>query len=829
MNVRVIELLDFGIHLEWDEVKEADSYRVYWADKDTKTIIYKLEAETKENNYIVPMATHVNHYFKIAVVSNNREIAISEVIKTGVKKVFHEQLENLSRGLVAVKTNTGIFLSWRLMKNEVNGYSDTGLTGVNFKVYRNGEEIAYVTDSTNYLDIKGSFSDRYSVEAVINNELLSGKSLKNSEDNLFSGRSEEVNVLNSGHNYVDIPLWIPAPGVTPAGNAYTYNANDMSVSDIDGDGEYEFFVKWDPTNSKDVSHSGYTGNCYIDCYKLNGTLLWRLDMGCNIRSGAHYTQFMVYDFDGDGKAEMAVKTAPGTKIIRYKKDRTIESEAYITLLEKDIAAGYSNLDDYRMSNETYVNHLIEVFMNWSEHSEVKRGNWPATLEECFGIEKRYTYPLNRVDSASLVEYFIDVYAKQRSPKNDLRNFEGFILDGPEYLTMFSGDGRELETIKFPHERVDDGLLWGDYAMNRIEPGNRVDRFLSGVAYLDGESPYLIMCRGYYTRTTIVAYSFADGKLKEHFNIDSGFVPMANPFKAGPHEDRGSDPVYGILAGQGNHSLSTADVDQDGCDEIIYGAAVIDQDGSVLYSSFGYLPDGTYAKFGHGDAMHVADIDPDRPGLEIFNVFEGGRYAPYGYALRDAKTGEVIFGEYAERDLGRCMVGDINPDVRGLECWVTKVQSCTGEVLTDKLLGTNQSIRYSADMSTAILDGVTISGGHKGVINDNTHGVILRPEEVATNNGTKGNPCLIADIFGDWREELLLRKADNSAIRIFTSTELTNHKLFTLMHDIQYRCSVAWQNNCYNQPGYTKFYFASDTDFKYVLPIGLPKMESQAES
>lgn len=823
MNIRVRSLEDFGIWLEWDGVQGADNYVVYWADKDTETMKYKKECTTKETFCCIPMATHVNHYFKVAAMKGDVELEISSVLKTEVKKVFHEQLERLSRGLVAVKVQTGIFLSWRLMLHEVYGYNKTGLTGVNFNVYKNGSLLTFVTDSTNYLDKEGTCEDVYCVEPVLKKpEAVSEEFIQKMKEKISFEKSKEVCAFSSGENYIDIPLFIPEGGVTKSGQPYTYNANDMSVGDIDGDGEYEFFVKWDPTNAKDVSHSGYTGNCYIDCYKLDGTLLWRLDMGVNIRSGAHYTQFMVYDFDGDKKAEMAVKTAPGTSITYYNKDRTVAKKKYITMLKEDIEAGYSHEDDYRMSNEDYVNHMVQVFMNWHNHEEVVKGNWPARLEECFKAPKTYSYPLSEEDAKELVDYFIDVYAKERSAKNDLRKFEGFILTGPEYLTMFSGEGEEIETIKFPHGRVDDGLLWGDYAMSRIEPGNRVDRFLSGVAYLDGERPYLIMCRGYYTRATIVAYSFFEGKFKEYFNIDSGFVGMSNPFGAGPHESKGSDPVYGILAGQGNHSLSTADVDQDGCDEIIYGAAVIDHDGSVLYSSYGYLPDGTYAKFGHGDAMHVADIDPDRPGLEIFNVFEGAQHAPYGYALRDAKTGEAIFGEYAERDLGRCMVGDINPNVRGLQCWVTKMQSCTGEELQDPMLGTNQSIRYSADMSTAVLDGVNIFGGHQGVINDNTHGIILKPEGVATNNGTKGNPCLIADIFGDFREELIVRKADNSAIRIFTSSEVTNHKLFTLMHDTQYRCSVAWQNNCYNQPGYTKFYFASDTDFKYVLPIGLPE-------
>lgn len=805
MKLWVKQLEDTSIHLAWEAYIGSTSYRIYWADKDTKAVRFQKIAETADTEKLLIMSTHVNQYFKVAAMKDDQEIETSEIIRTDVKRVFHEQLEHLSRGLVAAKAPDGIFLSWRLMLDEVNGYSDTGLTGVNFNLYKNDEFLAHITDSTNYLDRKGIMDDLYYVESEL-------------PDGSRGEKSAPVKAFESGENYIDIPLMVPEAGVTPAGQSFTYNANDMSVGDVDGDGEYEYIVKWDPTNSKDVSHTGYTGKCLIDCYKLDGTILWRLDMGCNIRAGAHYTQFMVYDFNGDGKAEISVKTAPGTKMTRYNPDRTVKSETYITMPKEDIQAGCSHEDDYRMSREGYFDHMVEVFMGWRNHKEVKAGHWPETLEECFGMETKYSYPLSKKDATELVNYFIDVYAKERNEKNNLRAFEGFVLEGPEYLTMFAGDGMELETIRFPYDRVDDGLLWGDYTMRRIEPGNRVDRFLSGVAYLDGERPYLIICRGYYTRATVTAYSFFNGSFEKYWSIDSGFVPVSNPFNAGPHETKGSDPVYGILAGQGNHSLSTADVDGDGCQEIIYGAAVIDHDGSILYSCYGYLPDGTYAKFGHGDAMHVADIDPDRPGLEIFSVFEAGIHAPYGYALRDAKTGEVIFGEYAERDLGRCMIGDINPDVRGLECWVYKVQSCTGEELDKKPLGTNQSIRWAADMSTQILDGDNIFGSHQGVINDHIHGIMLKPEGVKTNNGTKGNACLIADIFGDWREELLLRKADNSAIRIFINTDITNHKIFTLMHDIQYRTAIAWQNNCYNQPGYTKFYFATDTDWKYVLPL-----------
>ena len=790
----------------WDEAIGAQSYRIYWSDREGEQVRYQMIGEIpadQERVYRLKKSTHRPHYLKLVPVIDGKETA-EELFVTPVHYIQKEQLEQLKRGLIAVPCREGVFLSWRLFLTEVTGVREDGrgLDGVGFVIYRNGESIAEVNDSMNYLDIQGGMDDQYSVAPVINGNILS--------------RCECVNVWENG--YYDIPIQKPADGITPAGEAFTYSANDMSVADVDGDGEYEYIVKWDPSNSHDVSIKGYTGHCYLDCYKLDGELMWRLDMGENIRAGAHYTQFICYDFNGDGQAEMAVKTAPGTKMTIFFEGK--EKEQYITIPEKDMCAGITHEDSYVCSAEDYYEHLVKVFQSWHEQPEVISGTWPSTLEECFGTEQRFEYPLSEQDARQLTDYFIDVYAKERSDKNCLREFEGFIYEGPEYLTMFAGNGEELETIEFPVGRTDDGLRWGDYAMKRIEPCNRVDRFLSGVAYLDGERPYLIVCRGYYTRSTLTAYRFFENKFETEWKVDSGFVPMNNPFHDNPHLKKGEDPVYGKLAGQGNHSLATADVDGDGCMEIIYGAACIDHDGSLLYSSYGMLPDGREAKFGHGDAMHVADIDPDRPGLEIFNVFEEGINAPYGYALRHAENGEVVFGEYAEEDLGRCMIGDIHPNARGLQCWVNGkgTYDCHGTLLEAGSPGSNMSIRWASDLTTQITDGEDyLHETATGVISDMIHGEMLRPENTLTNNGTKGNPCLVADIFGDFREEILLRTSDSSAIRIYSSTELTEHKLFTLMHDVQYRCGVAWQNNCYNQPGYTEFYYASDMDLRQVLP------------
>ncbi|MEP7763404.1 rhamnogalacturonan lyase [Sanguibacter sp. 25GB23B1] len=726
------------------------------------------------------------------------------------------QLEHLDRGLVAASTSEGTFLSWRLLGTEVTGSGATGMTGPDFVVFRDGKAIATVTDSTNYLDTAGSATSVYQVAPA-------------------KGRAQNANAYKKtisakvspwGDAFTDVPLTKPADGVTPAGETYTYSANDMSVGDVDGDGAYELVVKWDPSNSKDVSQVGYTGPVYIDTYETDGTLLHRLDLGVNIRAGAHYTQFLVYDFDGDGRSETMLKTAPGTRTLTYDDAGNVASEEYVTLTEEDVAAGYADTDDYRLSAAGYHERLVEMFMGWQDHPEVVAGSWPVTLEEAFGQPVTHTYPLSRESAVELVDYFMDVYAPSRSARNVLRSFEGFILDGPEYLTVFDGaTGEELETIPYAPGRHDDGLLWGDYAMARIEPGNRVDRFLAGVAYLDGKTPSAVFARGYYTRSTLVSYDWDGKHLTQVWDVDSGWAPMDNPFNASPHGVDGTDPEFGTLTTQGFHSLSAADVDGDGKQEVVYGSATIDDDGSLLYSSFGEMPAGSAtpgisARLGHGDAMHVTDIDPDRPGLEIFTVHEGGTWAPYGMAMRDAATGKVLFGQYSGRDTGRGMIGDVRSDVRGIESWAGNpdgsdplgLRSAAGARLDGPTPGTNMAVRWAADGTTQVING---SGTATPTIDDWTRGTLQTLTGTLTNNGTKGTPSLVADITGDWREEVLVRTADSSAVRVYLSTEVTTRKIYTLMHDAQYRAEVARQQTTYNQPSYPGFYLASDTSWADV--------------
>ncbi|WP_301289682.1 rhamnogalacturonan lyase [Paenibacillus sp. 1781tsa1] len=564
------------------------------------------------------------------------------------------QMEYLDRGVVAVKTGTGVFVSWRLLGTEG--------TNVSFNVYRDGTKVnaTPITNSTNLQDASGTSSSKYTVRAVV------------------SGTEQAASAAASvwGNNYLSVPLSVPAGGTTPDGVAYTYSANDASASDLDGDGEYELIVKWDPSNSKDNSQSGYTGEVFIDAYKLNGTRLWRISLGKNIRAGAHYTQFMVYDLDGDGKAEVAMKTADGTK------DGT-------------------------------------------------------------GVV---------IGDAS----------------KDYRNSSGYVLSGPEFLTVFNGQtGKALSTVNYEPARgnVSD---WGD------NYGNRVDRFLAAIAYLDGERPSLVMARGYYTRSVLVAYNWRNGQLTKQWTFDSNTSGNSG------------------YAGQGNHNLSVADVDGDGKDEIIYGAMAVDDNGKGLYTT------GLH----HGDAMHLSDLDPDRPGLEVFQVHETPSNA--GVEFRDAGTGQLIWGVKTTKDIGRGMAADIDPRYKGAEVWADgSLYTAKGQKLGTTLpSSTNFGIWWDGDLLRELLDSNRID---KWNYTNSTTVNLLTASGVSSNNGTKSTPNLQADLFGDWREEVVWRTNDSSALRIYTTTAVTDKRIYTLMHDPVYRLGVAWQNVAYNQPPHTGFY------------------------
>jgi rhamnogalacturonan endolyase len=541
----------------------------------------------------------------------------------------------------------GVFVGFRLL--------GTDPTDAAFHVYRGGMKITTeaLTGATQFVDKPGDRNAKYSVSMVsAGNE---------------GARSAEVAVL--AQNYLTVPLQ------TKSG----YIPNDASVADLDGDGEYEIVLKQEQT-PRDNSQAGATGETLLEAYEFDGTLLWRINLGRNIREGAHYTQFMVYDLDGDGRAEVACKTGDGTTDGKGK-----------------------------VIGDANANH---------------------------------------------------------------RNGDGYVLSGPEFLTVFDGKtGAELSTVDYVPGRGSVSA-WGD------DYGNRVDRFLAAVAYLDGKRPSLIMTRGYYTRSVLAAWDFKGGKLVQRWVFDSNATGNSK------------------FAGQGNHNLSVADIDQDGKQEIVFGGMAVDDDGKGIWST-GY---------GHGDALHVTDLDPSRAGLEVWRIQE--RVDVQGGHLLDAATGKLLFAKpttNGEEGPGRGVAADILASSPGAEMWAVgggvpaELWNAKGEKIGRQPGSCNFVVWWDGDAQRELLDG-----NHIDKYGTSSDMRLLTAEGCASNNGTKSTPALSADLFGDWREEVMLRTSDNKSLRIYTSTSATMLRVPTLMHDAQYRAAIAWQNVAYNQPPHPSF-------------------------
>ena len=578
----------------------------------------------------------------------------------------HMQREKMGRGVVVCPTKEGdsVSVSWR--------YLDDDSQTTAFNVYRDGkrQNKQPITGAT-YLKLSNEGAATYEVRTVD----------KGKESHRNDGRYTLK--ADAPKGYLSIPLDVPQGGSTPDGRRYGYSANDASVGDVDGDGAYEIILKWDPSNSHDNAHDGYTGNVLFDCYRLDGTRLWRIDLGRNIRAGAHYTQFMVFDLDGDGKAEVVMKTSDGT--IDGKGKVIGNAEA-----------------DYR----THTGR------------------------------------------------------------------QGRILSGNEYLTVFSGlTGENLCTVDYV-PALNSGN-WGD------DYGNRSERYLACVAYLDGKHPSVVMCRGYYERTTLTAWDWDGKQLKQRWAFDSQNQGM-----------RG-------WGGQGNHNLRVADVDGDGCDEIVYGSMCVDQDGKGLWNT----------RMGHGDAMHLMGFFPDSDKLQVWDVHENRRD---GSTLVQAATGEVIFQIPSNADVGRGMAADIDPTNYGIEMWSSAsggIVNTKGEVVSQARVSTNFAIWWTGDLNRELLDGARITK-----YNPETKQVDVlldMSRECSFNNGTKSNPCLEVDLLGDWREEVIVRTRNSNELRIYITDYTTPYRFHTFMQDIPYRISVATQNVAYNQPSELGCYFGSD--------------------
>lgn len=601
-----------------------------------------------------------------------------------------------NRGLTAVSLlsqnasspQTGTFLSWRRLNEDPDA--------TQFRIFRDGREVARVR-GTCWTDVNGTADSHYEIVT------------DSSQPNASAVSRAACRVWKNG--FLTLRLDRPQPETMPDGSVCDYAPNDCSAADLDGDGNYELVVKWNPSNAKDCAQSGFTGTVFLDAYRIPQTdgpapKLWRIALGRNVRAGAHYSPFIVFDLDGDGRAEVLLKTADGT-----------------------------------------------------------------------------------IDGAGTV--LGDASADYRSPN-------GKILEGPEFLSVFDGQtGAVLDSVPYlppreilPAERKKG---WGD------DYGNRQDRFLAAAAFLDGHepgrNPSAIFFRGYYTASYGAAYDWVDRKLKLRWF------------------HRSEVPNQGLF-GEGNHNLAVGDLDGDGRDEIVLGSAALDQDGTLLYRT----------GFGHGDALHLGDFDPDRPGLELWDVHEE-RESPYGCELR-AADGTVLWGIPAHRDVGRGLAADLIPENRGAEFWSAAVRQTIfdrngREIAKVTSLPTNFRIYWDGDLFDELLDGTRISHWVKPA--DAPGDVALLHDFQAQNgsasiNGTKANPCLSADLIGDWREEVIfMNRNDPAEINLFTTTIPTNYSVPHLMLDPVYRLAVVTQNVAYNQPPHLGYYLPESSDLRSFPP------------
>ena len=429
-------------------------------------------------------------------------------------------------------------------------------------IYKNGQFLATETYSTNYIDPNGTSSDTYQVAPIVNG--VEGE------------KCDSVAPFASGSNYFDIPVDRPKSTLTttttittdengnelPENQWHTetkvneYTIGDTSCGDLDGDGEYELIVKWDCA-SRDNSQASLTGNVYLDAYKLNGKKLWRIDLGKNIRAGAHYTQFLVYDFDMDGKAEVACKTAPGSI---------------------DGAGKYvsetSSVEEIRNANDNTVSYV---------------------------------------------------------------NQNGYILDGNEYFTAFDGEtGKTIDTIYYPIPRLD-YESWGD------TNGNRCDRYVASVAWLDGQRPYAVYWRGYYMGRNGRQRHGACG-----ISLENGVLNPKYKFDTYSEDTDAYTPGNEKYVGEGNHNMTVADVDDDGNDEFISATLCYEvNDEDKLMPKW-------YGGRQHGDALHIGNYDPTNNNFEYFSVHEHG---DFGMTLIDAKTGEEAFHVSDSNDTGRGLIAN----------------------------------------------------------------------------------------------------------------------------------------------------------------------------
>ena len=353
----------------------------------------------------------------------------------------------------------------------------------------------------------------------------------------------------------------------------------------------------------------------------------------------------------------------------------------------------------------------------------------------------------------------------------------FVHQGNEYLVYMNGEtGKPYQVMDYPLKRLEDGetdleKAWGDGY------GHRSTKHFFGAPYLDGRHPSIFLARGIYTRHKMIALDVNPDthELTERWRWNNNTPGSA-------------------WYGQGYHNYSIADVDWDGRDEICFGSMVIDDNGHGLSTT----------GLGHGDAQHHGDFNPYIHGHEIYACNEDAPDNNY----RDATTSKIYYRQTSSNDDGRAMMGNFSneyPGCLGRSGHDTAISSVTNNhIPNDISFDVNFRIYWDGDLLEETFNGTGTRNSTGRIYKPSTGSTITTLTGSLTNNDTKATPCYQGDILGDWREEVIMRTADNK-IRIYSTTMPTEWRNYTLWHDMQYRQAMVWQMCGYNQPPHVSYF------------------------
>ena len=733
------------------------------------------------------------------------------------------QRERLNRGTVAVRTSPdSVLVSWR--------YLECDPIDVTFEILRNGKLIGrrHQTESTTFMDYyPASEEATYTVRPVYANGNLPAE-LRTTDLPLLT--SSWTLPAHAPFGYLDIPLnppslpssptppssTVPSPSSSVSagfpGGSVTYHANDATMADLDGDGQLEIILKWDPSNSRDNSQSGITSPTILEALRLDGTSLWRVNLGPNIRSGAHYTPFIVADLNGDGCAELLVRTSDGT----------IDGQGNI-------------LGDPKADHVRRPDH--EAYQANNNPNEQFRGpGWPNNMD----------------------------------PK---ARRGGFIYKGPEWVTCFDGrTGRALSTVDYIPERGEI-RAWGDNYANRSDRflaacGYLDGQHLSAIFCRGYYTRTVLAAYDFDGKQLSLRWVFDtnDPDKRRYAGQGNHNLRVADVDGDGCDEitygsmavDHDGTPLYNTGFGHGDaihltaffppRASSAADAYPADNALQVWDCHENKRDGSDFRDArTGKVLFQLLSPKDVGRCM-AADIDPTNPGLEMWSSASGGICNVRGEVIDSTARIPINFGIWWDGDLLRELLdhesvskyrhptsepsrtgGPLIPFPASPSSASSSPEpSRTGEPLIPSPASPSSASSSPASSAASVpsltspLNGDKARQGYNGDSQEGEAGKghydfsgssscppIFKFDDCTFNNGSKSNPALCADVIGDWREEVLTRTKDNRHLRLYISPLPTPYRFHTFLAEPVYRHSVTMQNVGYNQPTHVGFYFGAE--------------------